>query len=321
MAKRDYYEVLGIPRGASEKEVRQAYRKLARKYHPDVNPNNKAAVERFKEIGEANEVLSDKEKRAKYDRYGHSWQQAEAQQEAARQAGFRPGFGGSRTGSDGGQFRWEQAGDIDIDDLRGGSGGFSDILEQILKGSAGGKGFRGRPQAMKGQDVEYPIQVSLEEAYSGTTRILGMESPENRRLEVKVPAGVRDGSRIRIAGEGGPGLGGGPKGDLYLVMSIQPDPAFERKGDDLYTEMPVPLELLVLGGEVHVPTPKGTSLALRVPPETQNGMQFRLAGQGMPHLGGRGRGDLYARMKAVLPTNLSPREKELFQELAKLRTR
>jgi DnaJ-class molecular chaperone len=324
MVTRDYYDILGVGRNASDKEIRQAYRKLARKFHPDVNPNDKSAEAKFKEIGEAYEVLSDAEKRAKYDRYGHNWRQIEAQEEAARQAGFRPG--GFRTDSAGANWEWQTGPGADFS-FGGfgsggfGSGGFSEILEEILRGGGGrGRaGARTRAQPTKGEDLEHPVEVSLAEAYTGTTRLLQIDGPQPRRLEVKIPAGVRDGSRVRIAGEGGPGFAGAPRGDLYLVISLRPDPNFERKDDDLYTEVSAPLETLMLGGEVAVPTPKGTRLALKVPAETQNGKQFRLAGQGMPHLQGGGRGDLYARIKAVLPTNLSPRERELFQELARLR--
>lgn len=196
MAKRDYYEVMGVPRGAPEKEIRQSYRKLARKFHPDVNPNDKNAESKFKEIGEAYEVLSDKDKRAKYDRWGHDWQQIEQQEEAARKAGFDPS-----------QFQRSRGGGFDFREgpsqaSRG--GGFEDILDQILRSSGGrARGsWQGRTQApaMKGEDAEYPVEVTLAEAYSGTTRILQMESPERRRLEVKIPAGVKEGSRIRIAG-------------------------------------------------------------------------------------------------------------------------
>ena len=314
MVTRDYYDILGVGRNASEKEIRQAYRKLARRYHPDVNPSDKAAESKFKEIGEAYEVLSDSVKRAKYDRYGHNWQQMEAQEEAARQAGFRPG--GFQSGPAGATWEWETGPGAGF-----GTGGFSDILEEILRGTGGrGRaGSRSSVQPTSGTDVEHPLEVSLAEALSGTTRILQMEGQQTKRLEVKVPAGVRDGSRIRVAGEGGPGIAGGPRGDLYLVVSVRPDPNFERKDDDLQVEIPVPLETLILGGEAHVPTPKGTRLALKIPAETQNGKLFRLTGQGMPHLQGGGRGDLYAKVKVVLPTNISPREKELFEELARLR--
>jgi curved DNA-binding protein len=315
MPKRDYYDVLGVGRNAPEKDVRQAYRKLARKYHPDVNPNDKNAEAKFKEIGEAYEVLSDKDKRAKYDRWGHNWQQMEQQEEAARKAGFDPSQ--FRQAPGGFEFR------SDSPEGASGGGGFEDILSQILRGSGGRgrSGWRGRTQVppIKGEDAEYPVEVTLAEAFTGTTRILQMDGTERRRLEVKVPAGVKDGSRIRIAGEGAPGFDGGPKGDLYLVITVAPDPHFERQGDDLYTEVPVPLSVLMLGGEAHVPTPKGNKLALKLLPETQNGKQFRLTGQGMPHLQGTGRGHLYAKVKAVLPTDLSPRERELFEELARLR--
>jgi curved DNA-binding protein len=309
--KRDYYEVLGVPRNATEKEIRQAYRRLARQYHPDLNPGDKTAETRFKEIGEAYEVLSDPEKRKKYDRYGHNWQQAEAAEAAARSAGFqhfdfgwRPGAGGAPFGATGGFF---------TDSL------FGDLLEDLFAPRGRG-GFRSRTAAQPGQDLEQPIEVTLEEAFAGTQRVIQVQTPDGRlrRLEVKIPPGVTDGSRIRIAGEGGPGFGG-PPGDLYLVVSVRPHPVFQRKGDDLYVEVPVPLYVLVLGGEAQVPTPKGTRLALRIPPETQNGRVFRLAGQGMPRLQGDGRGDLYATVKAVLPTALSERERELFRELARQR--
>lgn len=319
MAKRDYYEILGVNRNASEKEIRQAYRRLARKHHPDVNPSDNTAETKFKEIGEAYEVLGDKEKRAKYDRFGHDWQQVEAQQEAARRAGFDPDAftraGAGRAGPGGFTYEWRST-----DENFG--AGFSDILDEILRGRGQPRGrgsFRTRAQtAIRGDDLEYPLEVSLAEAYSGTTRVLQMDGDQPRRLEVRIPPGVRDGSRIRMAGEGGQSLGG-PRGDLFLVISVTPDPNFERKGDDLYVEMPVPLEVLVLGGEAHVPTPKGTKLALKIPSETQNGKQFRLGGQGMPHLGGSGRGDLYAKVRAVLPTGLSVRERDLFKELSALR--
>lgn len=315
MAKRDYYEVLGVARTATEKDIRASYRKLARKHHPDVNPNDKAAEAKFKEIGEAYEVLSDKDKRAKYDRWGPDWEQRERAEEAARQAGFDPGA--FRQTTDGYEFHTTGFGNP------GAGGGFEDILEQIL-GGVGGRGrgnWRTRAQttSMPGEDMEHPVQVTLAEAYTGTARVLQIDGPERRRIEVKIPAGVRDGSRIRMAGEGGTGIGGGKKGDLYLVISVVPDPQFERKEDDLYVEVGVPLTTLALGGEAHVPTPTGKKLALRIPPETQNAKLFRLGGQGMPHLQGGGKGDLYAKMKAVLPEGLSVREKELFEELARLR--
>ncbi len=318
--RRDYYDILGVARNAPEKEIRQAYRKLARKYHPDLNPNDKGAEAKFKEIGEAYEVLVDQSKRAKYDRFGHDWQMREQQEEAARKAGFDPSAFGQESG--GFNRNWQSSEPSGFGSTSRGFGGFSDILEEILQGGGGGgrAGWRTKAGPTHGQDFDHPVEVTLAEAYNGTTRILQMETPENRRLEVKIPAGVKNGSRVRVAGEGLPGMGGGTKGDLYLVITVRPDPNFERKGDDLQVEIPVPLTTLILGGETHVPTPKGTKLALKIPPETQNGKLFRLGGQGMPHLQGGGKGDILAKVKAVLPTKLTEREKELFSELAKLRS-
>ncbi len=307
--KQDYYQLLGVQRNASEKDIRQAYRRLARKYHPDLNPGDKQAEAKFKEIGEAYEVLSDAEKRKKYDRYGHNWQQAEAAEAAAREGGF----GNVRWGPGQSNVRFETAGDFD-------DAAFGDLFGNLF-GGATRTGVRGRRVAQPGQDYEQPVEVTLEEAFSGSQRTLQLQTADGKtkRLEVRIPPGVTDGSRIRIAGEGGPGFNGGPNGDLYLVVAMRPHPGFRREGDDLHVEVPVPLHTLVLGGEAHVPTLKGTRLALRIPPETQNGRVFRLAGLGMPHLHGSGRGDLYATAKAVLPTDLSDRERELFRELAKVR--
>lgn len=315
MAKRDYYEVLGVSRTASDKEIRSAYRRLARKYHPDLNPNDRTAEARFKEIGEAYAVLSDPEKRKLYDRFGHNWQQAQrvGATADAGPGGFRAGPGGF-PGFEG--FRVETGPGFGFGDE--GLGGLFEQLFGTGRGRGrvrtGGFGFGPR----RGEDLEQPVEVTLEEAFHGTTRTLQVQSPDGsvRTIEVKIPAGVTDGSRVRVAGQGGPGIGGGPSGDLYLIVSVRPHPVFKREGDDLRVQVPTPLHVAVLGGEVQVPTLKGTRLALRVPPETQNGQVFRLSGQGMPKLGGAGRGDLYAEIKVVLPTGLSERERQLFRELA-----
>jgi len=300
---RDYYQILGVSRNATEKEIRQAYRKLARKYHPDVNPGNKEAEQKFKEIQQAYEVLGDKEKRAKYDRYGEGWEFAAQQGQGFDPRAGEQGFGG---------FHFEYGG-ADSADL-------SDIFERFFGGIGGSRRSSQARRPRKGQDLEHSVEVTLEEAFHGSQRVLQMQTAEGRtkRIEVKIPPGVKDGSRIRVAGEGAPGFGGGSAGDLYLIVSVRPHPNFERKGDDLHTEVPVPLLTAVLGGEVQVSTLKGR-VALRIPPETQNGQTFRLNGQGMPRLGGAGSGDLFARVKVVLPTQLSPREKELFEELGRLR--
>jgi len=307
MAKRDYYEVLGVPKGASDREVRNAYRKLARKYHPDLNPDNKDAEARFKELSEANDVLSDAAMRKKYDRYGHTWQQVEAAEKAGANVGSFGnvgGFGRTRTSR-----TTNFGGGVETDDV-------GDLFEQILGRGRGGR----RNGPVRGRDIDYGVSVSLEEAAAGTLRTFQMERPDgsSQNLEVKIPAGVSEGSRVRIAGKGEPG-GGGSQGDLYLVVGLLPHPRFRREGDDLHTTIEVPLHQAVLGGEVHVPTPKGTRLALRLPPETQNGQRFRLGAQGMPKLGGSARGDLYAEVKVVLPANLTERERQLFTELAALR--
>ena len=292
MAGKDYYNILGVSRNATEGEIKQAYRKLARQHHPDVNPGDKSAEERFKQINEAYEILSDKEKRQKYDKYGDQWQYADQFEKARQASGWNFSQGGQRV-----YFSEEDIGGI-FDDLLRGFGGRA-----------------GRPQPRKGRDIEFPLEVTLEEAYSGTTRILNMA--DGKRLEVKIPPGVEDGSRVRISGKGAEGYGG-VKGNLYLVTSVRPHRLFRRHGDDLYVDVSVPLMVAMLGGEIKVTTLKG-KLSLKIPPETQNGRTFRLTGQGMPHLGNSSRGDLLARVKVVLPTKLSDEEKELFQKLGKLR--
>jgi molecular chaperone DnaJ len=322
MAAKDYYKILGVKKEATEQEVKQAYRRLARKHHPDVNPGDKAAEGKFKEINEAYEVLSDKEKRAKYDAYGDQWQYADqfARGGAGPQRQYR------QSGPQAQEFRFED-------------GDFESVF-----GSFFGGGRRGSRFTQENLDAELAVEVTLEEAYQGTRRIVSLESPEPcatcggtgkirnvacsvcrgtgvtpsvKRIEVQIPAGVGDGSRVRIAGKGRQGARG-RAGDLYLVISITPNPVFERRGDDLSVEVPISLTVAMLGGETQVPTPKG-SLALKIPPETQNGVVFRLAGQGMPHLGKSGRGDIMAKVKVTLPTNLSASEKKLFQELASTR--
>lgn len=325
MAGKDYYRILGIKRDASEQEIKQAYRKLARKYHPDVNPGDASAEAKFKEINEAYEVLSDKEKKQKYDRYGDQWQYADQFANAGDSQNF------SRQGSTQG-FQFEEG---DLSDLFGGLFG---------RGRTGGFGRQSR--SSRGRDIEQPVEVTLEEAFSGSNRILSMESREAcpscsgtgriqnavcsacmgsgmvsglKRIEVKIPAGVRDGSRVRVSGKGEAGYGSGKPGDLFLITSVIPHRQFERKDDNLYVDIQVPLTVAVLGGEVRVPTLRGSRLALKIPSETQNGREFRLTGQGMPVLGKTGRGDLIARVKVILPEKLRAEERKLFEELAALR--
>jgi len=314
MEYKDYYKILGVPRNATEKEIKQAFRRLARKYHPDVNPGDPEAEARFKEINEAYEVLSDPEKRAKYDQLGADWQRWQ------RMGGRPEDFDWSRwtTGAGpGGQRVYVRYGTPeDLEDLFGGSSPFSDFFAQIFGGVGAGRGFEFRPRPRRGRDLEHEVEITLEEAYRGTTRLL---TKDGRRLEVKIPPGVKTGSKVRIAGEGEAGVAGGQAGDLYLRIKVLPHPRFERRGDDLYTEVPVDLYTAILGGEVRVPTLNG-SVILTIPPETQNGRVFRLRGKGMPRLNRpHERGDLYATVQVRLPQGLSSRERQLFEELARLR--
>lgn len=306
---KDYYKILGIARGASEKDIKQAYRKSARQYHPDVNPNNKGAEAKFKQVNEAYEVLSDPEKRKKYDAYGENWQHAD---QFARQ-GTPPHWQDS-SGREG-------ATNFDFSDINfeEGQDPLGSIFERYFGGRATAEGGPSR-RATRGQDLEVQVEVSLEEAYHGSTRIVELPGPmgSKRRLEVKIPRGVTTGSKVRIAGEGRPGMGRGNKGDLFLLITVKPNEIYQRKGDDLYVNVDVPLTTVVLGGEVEVPG-LGGKVILKIPSETQNGRTFKLSGKGMPHLGDSYSGDLYARIKVVLPTGLTLKEKQLFEELKTIR--
>src|SRR5688572_2878545 len=306
MAK-DYYAVLGVNKNATDKEIRSAYRRLARKHHPDVNPSDKASEALFKEINAANDVLGDKEKRRKYDLYGDNWEHADEIERMQRSRGARPGSGGS--------FRYTTSGgpnpafeDIDLGSFFGG----------MFTGGAHQTGGRRRTprQEQPPADVEQPVEVTFDEAFSGTTRILMVEGDhgEQRRLEVKIPKGVDTGSRIRMAGEGRATFSG-RRSDLYLVVQVKPSPRFERKGDDLYTDAEVPLTTPILGGEVEVQAPD-KKVALRLPAGTQNGQTFRLNGLGMPKLSDpEKRGDLFARVKVKLPATPDEETRRVFEEL------
>ncbi len=350
---KDYYQILGVSRDATEKEIKAAYRKLARQYHPDVNPGDRTAEEKFKEINEAYQVLSDPEKRAAYDRYGEQWQ---AYQRMREQYGdnFPPGGFESPFGF----------------------GDFGEFIENLLRG--GGFGGGGLRVQRAPRDIEQTLEISLQEAIRGATRTIQLSQDEpcntcggtgiapNRRqtcracggagrrrfgmfglemhcdecdgagvtgapcptcrgsgvvprvrtLTVSIPAGVAEGQRLRLAGEGAAGANG-QRGDLYLRLKIAPDPRFERKGDDLYTEVDVDYLTAILGGEVEVQTPHG-AVRMRVPAGTQSGTRFRLAGKGLPL--GKGKiGDLYARARITVPKQLTPRERELLEELRRLR--
>jgi curved DNA-binding protein len=301
---KDYYAILGVPKDADENAIKSAYRKLARQFHPDVNPNKKEADTKFKEINEAYEVLSDKEKRKKYDTLGSDWQRYQ-------QAGDPQDFDWQRyQAGQGAQTRYSAE---DLQDLFGGEAPFSDFFTFVF----GGQGGQAGPQRQaRGRDIEQPLSISLAEAYKGTARRMKREG--GPLVEVKIPAGVESGTRLRVQGQGMPGRKGNA-GDLWLVIEVEPDPTFEREGDDLRTKVPVSLYTLLLGGEVVVPMLEGKA-KLRIPPETQNGTEMRLRGQGMPRHGEPGRrGDLLVTVEVKLPERLSDKERELLGELAKLR--
>jgi curved DNA-binding protein len=308
---KDYYKTLGVSKSASTEEVKKAYRKLARQYHPDVNKKPEAE-KRFKEVNEANEVLSDPDKRKRYDTIGPDF---------ARYA--NAGNGGGQPGS----YTWSYNGQPGSADFEGDAGAFSDFFRTIFGESGGMSGtfstddLMGRsrtrrgPRAMAGQDVEHEFEITLPEAYKGLEQQIEVkdQSGKSRRLSVRIPPGVKDGQRIRLAGQGGPGSGGAPAGDLYLRVRVKPHPLYQRDGDDLRMELPVALHEALLGAEVTVPTLKGR-VSLRIPPETQNGRIIRLAGQGMPRTGG-GFGDLFVTVKVVLPTKLSDDEKDCVRKI------
>ncbi len=320
MEYKDYYKILGVPKNATEKEIRNAYRKLARKYHPDANPNNKEAEERFKEINEAHEVLSDPEKRAKYDQFGAQWQRYAQGGGASVDDFFRQWSSGAGRG--GGTYTRTVSPEEFSEIFGGGMGGFSDFFESLFGGLGGARSggfdpFAGatRSASARGRDIEYPLSITLEEAYRGTTRIIQVG---NERLEVTVPKGVKTGSRVRVAGKGSPGQGG-QRGDLYLRIQVQKHPRFQREGNNLRLRLPVDLYTMVLGGEVQVPA-LGRPVMLNIPPETPNGKTFRLKGLGMPDLRQPDKyGDLYVEAEAQLPRHLTEREKALFEQLRGLR--
>lgn len=325
---KDYYKIMGVDKKASEKEIKKAYRKLARKYHPDVNSGNKEAEQKFKEINEANEILSDPEKRKKYDELGANWKYYDQWKQAGGQTSGQPfdwGQYGYNSGAGGSRYEYRTMTEEDLGDLFGNSGPFSGFSYNFFGGSEPGskRQYKNSPRPHRGQDMEQPVEVSLEEAFHGTTRVLQMRDASGKisQLQATIPAGVQDGSRVRLAGKGTPGIGGGPAGDLYLVVQVFPHNQFERKGDDLHLKLTVPLTTAILGGEVQVPSLNGNGkVMLTIPPETQNGRSFRLKGRGMPKLQKPDqKGDLYAEVKVILPQQLSAKEQELFKELAALR--
>ena len=305
MEYKDYYKILGVEKKASQAEIKKAYRALAKKYHPDKNKGDQAAENKFKDISEAYEVLGDKDKREQYDQLGANWRQFQ-------QAG---GPGGGRYQSYGGGFSQQ-----DINDMFGGAGGggFSDFFEQFFGGGAGGFGQAtgGGTRTRKGQDYQAEMEITLEEAYSGTSRLI---TTDKQQLRITTKPGVADGQTLRIKGKGGPAAGGGESGDLYIKVLVRPHSRFERKADDLYTDLNLDMYTAILGGETYVDTMSG-KLKLKIPAGTQNGKTLRLRGKGMPHYGKPDQhGDLYVKINVLLPTNLSAEERSLLEKLRDLR--
>jgi curved DNA-binding protein len=305
---RDYYATLGVARAATEKEVKSAFRKLARQFHPDVNPGNKEAEARFKEITEAYEVLGDPEKRKKYDDLGPRWQEHEEWEKAGR-----PGAGVPTNG--GPDVDYRTVSPEELEGLFGRPTPFSDFFYDLF--GHGGTGTTSRPAGRaalaprRGNDVEGEGEISLEEAFRGTVRTMELTGAgATRRVEVRIPAGIHDGARVRATGQGGPGADGGSAGDLLVKVRIRPHHTFAREGATLRTRVAVPLDVALLGGSVEVPTLAGRRVALTVPAETQNGAQLRLRGLGMPRLRGEGAGDLIAEVDVRLPLPLTPEQRQ-----------
>ena len=310
MEYKDYYKILGVDRNAPEQEIKRSYRKLAMKYHPDRNQGDKQAEEKFKEINEAYEVLSDKEKRARYDQLGESYTQW--QQRGGSSSNFNWDDWINQAARQGGG-RGQQVHVEDLEDLFG-SGGFSDFFSSIF-GGMGQTRTSTRREPRRPQAYEQPVTISFDEALRGTERVLQLD---DRRLEVKIPAGAKTGTKVRVAGAG-PAGPNGQHSDIYLVIDVTPDQRFERKGNDLYGETVVDLYTAVLGGEVNVNTPGG-NVVLTIPAGTQPGQMIRLAGRGMPVLREANKfGDMYVRVKVQLPRKLNDEQRALFEKLAQLK--
>lgn len=298
MAYIDYYKILGVNKNASQEDIKKAYKKLARKHHPDLNPSDPDAQRRFQEINEANEVLSDPEKRKKYDQYGENWKHAEEFEKQRQQYGQYQGQGGA-----GGGGYWSSGGGFS------GDGEFSDFFESLF-GSQGRR--RTRSTGFRGQDYNAELQLSLREAAETHKQVLTVN---NKKIRITIPAGVEDGQTIKLGGQGGPGVNGGPAGDLYITFVIPEDPVFKREGNNLYVTAPLDLYTAILGGEQVIETLDG-KVKLKVKPETQNNTKVRLKGKGFPVYKQEGQyGDLIVTWSVKIPTGLSDKQKELFREL------
>lgn len=303
MAFIDYYKILEIDKNATEAEIKKAYRKLARKYHPDINPNDKEAEKKFKEINEANEVLGNTEKRKKYDAYGEHWQHADEYEKAKQQQQQQKRY----YSTSGPQEDFNSYG-------RDGNDDYSDFFESLF-GNRGKR--RGSPNQFKGQDFTTELQLNLEDAYTTHKKTVTING---KNIRFTIPAGIENGQTIKIAGHGGDGINGGPKGDLFITFSIINHPDFKRDKDNLYTTVTIDLYKAVLGGEITVNTFDGKA-KLKIAPGTQNGTKVKLKGKGFPVYKEDGQfGDLYITFQIKIPTQLSEKETQLFTELSKLRT-
>ncbi len=317
---KDYYATLGVSKTASQKEIKAAYRKLAKDLHPDRNPGNAKSEARFKEVGEAYAVLGDAGKRKKYDELGANWRAYEQAQQSGQgfSGGWPPGGFAVDFGEGGGATRMSVE---DMQDLFGEEHPFSDFFTTFFGGGGGPQGPRAQraPRPRRGRDIEHGVDLTLEEVARGATRKLALKTGGHARtIEVRIPAGVKDGTRVRAAGEGEGGTSGAASGDLYLRVHVVPHPVFERAGDDLRARVKVPLTTAVLGGEAEAPALDGRR-RLRIAPGTQPGQVFRLRGEGLPAVGRDGaRGDLYATVEVTLPHQLTDEEREHYEALKKL---
>ncbi len=317
-AFQDYYAILGVPKTATQKEIKAAFRKAARKHHPDLNQNDSAAERRFKEINEANEVLSDPKKRGLYDEVGPRWREYEAWDKAGRPGPSPFGAAQGGFGSGGGpQVEYRTVSPDELESMFGDADPFSDFFHSMFgRSSAGGARSRTRVAPRRGEDVEGTTDITLEEAYTGTKRIIELSGGgRSRRVEISIPAGVADGARVRAAGQGGAGSDGAGSGDLFVRVRVRPHPRFTRDRSDLREQVEVPLDVALLGGEIPVRTLRGTTAQLSIPPTTQNGARLRLRGLGLPKLHGDGHGDLIAEVSVRLPSQLTPAAERLVEEL------